>query len=125
MLGLEHVAVEAFARAVFGVAKTCRHFVGTAACPDFAGRNRNDLIRGNCLRAGILLRDFREGRPLRFGGVQEIDILVKGADWGENAIVGRDVVEARGGKVVRMALAEGYSTTTIIEKVRLKPDASK
>ena len=44
----------------------------------------------------------------------------KGADWGENAIVGRDVVEARGGKVVRIALAEGYSTTTIIERIRCR-----
>ena len=39
------------------------------------------------------------------------DILVKGADWGENAIVGRDVVEARGGRVVRIELSSGYSTT--------------
>jgi len=46
------------------------------------------------------------------------DVLVKGADWGENAIVGRDVVEARGGKVVRIALAEGYSTTNILERIR-------
>ena len=46
------------------------------------------------------------------------DILVKGADWGEDAIIGRDVVEARGGRVVRIALAEGYSTTAILDRVR-------
>ena len=46
------------------------------------------------------------------------DILVKGADWGENAIVGRDIVEARGGKVVRIKLAEGYSTTSLISRIR-------
>ena len=46
------------------------------------------------------------------------DILVKGADWGEHAIVGRDIVEARGGRVVRMPLAEGYSTTKIIERIK-------
>ena len=46
------------------------------------------------------------------------DILVKGADWGEDAIVGRDVVEAKGGRVVRIKLAEGYSTTKIIERIR-------
>lgn len=46
------------------------------------------------------------------------DILVKGADWEENAIIGREVVEARGGKVVRIPLAEGFSTTKIIERVR-------
>ena len=46
------------------------------------------------------------------------DILVKGADWGADAIVGRDVVEARGGRVVRIELAKGYSTTAILERVR-------
>ena len=46
------------------------------------------------------------------------DILVKGADWGADAIVGRDVVEARGGRVVRVELAKGYSTTAILERVR-------
>ena len=46
------------------------------------------------------------------------DVLVKGADWGENAIVGRDIVEGRGGKVVRIPLAEGYSTTAILNRIR-------
>jgi len=46
------------------------------------------------------------------------DVLVKGADWGEDAIVGRETVEARGGKVVRIALADGYSTTALIERIR-------
>jgi len=46
------------------------------------------------------------------------DILVKGADWGAANIVGRDTVEARGGRVVRMELSPGYSTTELIRKVR-------
>lgn len=46
------------------------------------------------------------------------DVLVKGADWGENDIVGRDVVEGRGGRVVRIRLAEGYSTTELIRKIQ-------
>jgi D-glycero-beta-D-manno-heptose 1-phosphate adenylyltransferase len=46
------------------------------------------------------------------------DILVKGADWGADAIVGRDVVEARGGRVVRIEIVGGYSTTDIIHEVR-------
>ena len=46
------------------------------------------------------------------------DILVKGADWGPDNIVGRDTVEARGGRVVRMELSQGYSTTALIERVR-------
>ena len=46
-------------------------------------------------------------------------MLVKGADWAEDAIVGRDVVEARGGRVVRVKVEPGYSTSRIIEKIRL------
>ena len=46
------------------------------------------------------------------------DVLVKGADWAEDDIVGRDVVEARGGRVVRMEPLSGFSTTGLIEKVR-------
>jgi D-glycero-beta-D-manno-heptose 1-phosphate adenylyltransferase len=61
---------------------------------------------------------FDEDTPHEIIDAIQPDILVKGADWGENAIVGRDIVEARGGKVVRMQLAEGYSTTRLIEKIR-------
>ena len=61
---------------------------------------------------------FDEETPHEIITALQPDILVKGADWGENAIVGRDVVEARGGKVVRIALAEGYSTTKIIDRIR-------
>lgn len=46
------------------------------------------------------------------------DVLVKGADWAADAIVGRDTVEARGGKVVRVNIEQGWSTSAIIEKVR-------
>ena len=46
------------------------------------------------------------------------DILVKGADWEPDDIVGRDVVEAGGGRVVRVELAKGYSTSRLIERVR-------
>ena len=61
---------------------------------------------------------FDEETPHQIISSIQPDILVKGADWGENNIVGRDVVEARGGRVVRIALAEGYSTTKIIERIR-------
>ena len=61
---------------------------------------------------------FDEDTPHELISAIQPDILVKGADWGENAIVGRDVVEARGGRVVRIPLAEGYSTTKIIERIR-------
>jgi D-beta-D-heptose 7-phosphate kinase/D-beta-D-heptose 1-phosphate adenosyltransferase len=46
------------------------------------------------------------------------DVLVKGADWDEDAIVGRDVVEAGGGRVVRVGLLPGKSTTAMVERIR-------
>ena len=61
---------------------------------------------------------FDEPTPHEIITAVQPDILVKGADWGENAIVGRDVVEARGGKVVRIELAPGYSTTNIISRIK-------
>jgi D-glycero-beta-D-manno-heptose 1-phosphate adenylyltransferase len=61
---------------------------------------------------------FDEDTPHEIISALQPDILVKGADWGENAIVGRDIVEARGGKVVRIALAQGYSTTEILTRIR-------
>ena len=61
---------------------------------------------------------FDEDTPHEIISALQPDILVKGADWGENAIVGRDVVEARGGRVVRVTLADGYSTTAIIQRIR-------
>jgi rfaE bifunctional protein nucleotidyltransferase chain/domain len=67
---------------------------------------------------------FEEETPHEIISAIQPDILVKGADWDENAIVGRDVVEARGGKVVRIALAEGYSTTKIVERIR-RPSAMR
>ena len=46
------------------------------------------------------------------------DVLVKGADWAADQIVGRDIVEARGGRVVLASVEEGYSTTSLLERVR-------
>ncbi len=62
---------------------------------------------------------FDEDTPHAIVSALLPDILVKGADWGADAIVGRDVVEARGGKVVQIELAQGYSTTAIVERIRM------
>jgi D-glycero-beta-D-manno-heptose 1-phosphate adenylyltransferase len=61
---------------------------------------------------------FDEETPHRVISAIQPDVLVKGADWGHDDIVGRDVVEARGGRVVRVELAEGFSTTSLIDRVR-------
>ena len=61
---------------------------------------------------------FDEPTPFEIVSAIQPDVLVKGADWAADAIVGRDVVEARGGRVVRIALAPGYSTTAILARAR-------
>ncbi|MGH9359125.1 MAG: D-glycero-beta-D-manno-heptose 1-phosphate adenylyltransferase [Terriglobia bacterium] len=43
------------------------------------------------------------------------DVLAKGADWGSNQIVGREEVEAAGGKVISIPVADGFSTSAIIQ----------
>lgn len=64
---------------------------------------------------------FDEETPARVIEAIQPDVLVKGADWAHDAIVGRDVVEGRGGRVVRAEVAPGYSTTEIIRRVRALP----
>ena len=61
---------------------------------------------------------FDEDTPHAIVSRIQPDILVKGADWGEHDIVGRDVVEARGGQVVRIELSAGHSTSELIRKAR-------
>jgi len=46
------------------------------------------------------------------------DVLVKGADWAPDAIVGRPEVEAAGGRVVRVSLLAGRSTSTLVDRIR-------
>lgn len=66
---------------------------------------------------------FDEDTPHDLVAALQPDVLVKGADWGENAIVGRGIVEARGGRVVRIPVEPGYSTTAIVDKIRTaRPD---
>jgi len=61
---------------------------------------------------------FDEDTPLAVITAVQPDVLVKGADWAHDAIVGRDVVEARGGRVVRVAVEQGHSTTSIVGRIR-------
>jgi rfaE bifunctional protein nucleotidyltransferase chain/domain len=61
---------------------------------------------------------FDEDTPFEIVRALQPDVLVKGADWAPGTIVGADIVEARGGRVVRIALAEGYSTSRLVEKIR-------
>jgi rfaE bifunctional protein nucleotidyltransferase chain/domain len=61
---------------------------------------------------------FDEDTPHAIISALQPDVLVKGADWAADQIVGRDVVEARGGRVVRATIEPGHSTTGIVARIR-------
>lgn len=61
---------------------------------------------------------FGEDTPDAIIKAVQPDVLVKGADWAADRIVGRDTVEARGGRVVRVPIEQGHSTTAIVERIR-------
>lgn len=61
---------------------------------------------------------FEEDTPLELITAVRPDVLVKGGDWPLERIVGRDVVESYGGRVLSLPLLPGFSTTRIIERIR-------
>jgi rfaE bifunctional protein nucleotidyltransferase chain/domain len=61
---------------------------------------------------------FEEDTPLELIKSLLPDVLVKGADYRRDSIVGADWVEARGGRIVRVPLVEGFSTSSLVERLR-------
>jgi D-glycero-beta-D-manno-heptose 1-phosphate adenylyltransferase len=61
---------------------------------------------------------FDEPDPHNLIASLQPDILVKGGDWAVEQIIGRDIVEARGGVVRTIPLIPGVSTTSIIQRIR-------
>lgn len=61
---------------------------------------------------------FPEPDPGALIAALQPDILVKGGDWPLDRIVGRDTVEARGGRVQTIPLVPGVSTTTLVQRIR-------
>ena len=61
---------------------------------------------------------FDEDTPYELIRLLEPDVLVKGADYQPEEIVGYDLLIARGGEVKTIELLEGYSTTAIVQKIK-------
>ena len=61
---------------------------------------------------------FSEPDPKALITAVQPDVLVKGGDWSLDRIIGRDVVEARGGLVRTIPLVPGFSTTALIHRIR-------
>ena len=67
-----------------------------------------------CVDASVV---FDQDTPHEIITLIQPDVLVKGADWAADRIVGRDIVEARGGVVIRVPVEEGHSTSRILERI--------
>lgn len=70
------------------------------------------------LKAVDFVVSFEEDTPFEIISAIVPDVLVKGGDWKVEQIVGRDIVEANGGKVYSLPYVENYSTTNIINKMK-------
>ena len=90
------------------------------------GKGTGRPVAGEAARARVLaglaavdcVVLFTEETPLALIQALEPDVLVKGADYSRERIVGADWVEARGGRVVQVPLVAGYSTSALVERSR-------
>jgi rfaE bifunctional protein nucleotidyltransferase chain/domain len=70
------------------------------------------------LRCVDLAVPFDEDTPLRLIGQVRPDVLVKGGDWAVEAIVGRELVESYGGRVLSIPLRPGHGTSALVRRIR-------
>ena len=84
--------------------------------PITVAAERAEVLEALACVDGVVI--FDEETPRDLIDALQPDVLVKGADWAEDSIVGRDIVEARGGRVVRVAIEPGHSTTKIVDRIR-------
>lgn len=90
-----------------------------------AGRPFNRELDRAFVLAGLGCVDavtlFDEDTPARLIADLVPDVLVKGGDYRTQDVIGREVVETAGGRVVIVPLIQGHSTTTILERLRESP----
>jgi len=79
-------------------------------------RDRIEVLSGLACVDHVVV--FDEDTPLTLIEALRPDVLVKGEDWRDKGVVGREVVEARGGKVVLLPLLAGRSTTNVVERLQ-------
>jgi rfaE bifunctional protein nucleotidyltransferase chain/domain len=87
-----------------------------AGRPVLPERERAEILASlECVDAVVI---FDELTPREVIARLLPDVLVKGGDWASDQIVGREEVEAAGGRVVSIPVVAGYSTTEILRKIR-------
>jgi D-beta-D-heptose 7-phosphate kinase/D-beta-D-heptose 1-phosphate adenosyltransferase len=87
--------------------------------PFVPAAERQAVLAG--LSAVGLVCEFSEDTPLDIIQAVEPDVLVKGADYAADDVVGADLVRARGGRVVTPIFVPNASTTNIVDRIRLAP----
>ena len=80
-----------------------------------AGERAEILASLECVDAVVVFEDLT---PQKVIAALLPDVLVKGSDWPGNQIVGREEVEAAGGRIVLVDTVPGYSTTEILKRIR-------
>jgi rfaE bifunctional protein nucleotidyltransferase chain/domain len=87
-----------------------------AGRPIVAEQERAEVLAAlGCVDAVVV---FDEPTPREIVSALLPDILVKGGDWAGDKIIGRREVESAGGRVVRVPVVAGYSTSAMVEKIR-------
>jgi D-beta-D-heptose 7-phosphate kinase/D-beta-D-heptose 1-phosphate adenosyltransferase len=93
-----------------------------AGRPIMPERERAEILAALECVDGVVI--FDEPTPREVIAALLPDVLVKGGDWASDQIVGREEVEAAGGKVISIPVVAGYSTTAILEKIRRLDESS-
>ena len=87
-----------------------------AGRPTVPERERAEVLAAlECVDAVVI---FDELTPREIVAALLPDVLVKGGDWASDRIIGREEVEAAGGRVVSVPVLAGYSTSAMVEKIR-------
>lgn len=84
--------------------------------PVVQGEDRGAILAS--IRSVDMIVMFEEDTPLNLIAALQPDVIVKGGDYTPKTVVGHEIVEQKGGKVVIIPLTEGISTTGILEKAR-------
>ena len=100
--------------------------INTDASVQRLGKGDDRPFNGYAARAFVLahlrsvdfVTSFDEDTPYELIRAVQPDILVKGGDWNKEAIVGRDIVEAGNGEVLSLPLIDGFSTTSLAQRIR-------
>ena len=89
--------------------------------PVVCDRERAEILAAlECVDAVVIFDDLT---PRETIAALLPDVLVKGGDWAGDQIIGREEVEAEGGRVVSVPVVPSYSTTAILESIRNLPPA--